>query len=498
MKILSASEIRKLDQFTIENEPISSIDLMERAAITFSDWYRETFDDEQVIRILCGPGNNGGDGLAIARILSNAGYKVEIDLVNPLESFSNDAEENLNRLPKEIPVRKIKEVKDIPLNYSSEIIIDALFGSGLNRPLEGIYAEYIHIINNWDAEIISIDIPSGVFCDQINSSLHKIKATYTLSFQLPKMAFLLEQNAEYIGEWIILDIGLSDKGIEQAQTENHFLTISDIRPLLRQRQKFDHKGKFGHACVMAGSKGKMGAAVLATLAALRSGAGLVTAYVPKIGYHILQTAVPEAMCLTDIGENCLVDIPDLNKFSSLVIGPGIDQNDETLTCIESLLEQSKIPIIFDADALNILSKNEHLLKLIPKGSILTPHPGEFKRLAGTWEDDLEKLALQRVFSKNYQCIIILKGAHTSISDLNGNIYFNSTGNPGMATAGSGDVLSGIICALMAQGINSLNAAKVAVFLHGLAGDLALDFESQESLIAGDIISNLGNAFFEIN
>lgn len=497
MKILSASQIRQLDAYTIKNEPIASIDLMERAAEAFCGWYIDNFDTEQIVRILCGPGNNGGDGLAIGRLLFNRGYKVEIDIVNPLDTFSADATLNLKRLPANIPKRIIREVKDIPLNYSSEIIIDALFGSGLNRPLDGIYADLVSIVNNWDADIISIDIPTGIFCDLINHSHFKIKAKFTISFQVPKQAFFLKENEDFLGQWILLDIGLSDKGLMEAQTNQYFIDRQDANKMIRPRGRYDHKGIFGHSCIMGGSKGKIGAAVLSGSAALRSGTGLLTLYVPQIGYQIVQTALPEAMCLTDIGENYLVDIPDTEKFDAIAIGPGMDQNDESLSSIESLFERYRKPIVIDADALNLLAKHEHLLKNIPENSILTPHPGEFRRLAGQWEDDLEKVSLQRVFSKNYKCIVVLKGAYTSISDPEGNTYYNSTGNPGMATAGSGDALTGIITAQLAKGYNALDAAIFGVYIHGLAGDLALNIQNEESLIAGDIISHLGEAFNDL-
>ncbi|QNL21034.1 NAD(P)H-hydrate dehydratase [Hyphobacterium sp. CCMP332] len=495
MKILSALQIQKLDQFTIENEPIASIDLMERASSTFADWYKQNFDQEQIVRILCGPGNNGGDGLAIARLLSQKGYKIEVDLVNPKNKFSQDAEVNLKRLPDKIPVRHIREVKDIPLNYSSEIIIDALFGSGLDRPLQGIYADIVRVVNKWDADIISIDIPSGLYCDKINSDENKIKAKYTLSFQLPKLSFFLKENEDCIGEWTILDIGLSKEGLDKLKTDIYYSTHSDIKAIVnKRRKKFDHKGNFGHTLIIAGSKGKMGAAVLASKSALRTGCGLLTAYIPEVGYNIFQSALPEAMCITDIGESFLIDIPDLQPFNSIAIGPGIGRNEETLTCLETLFERYSKPLVLDADALNLLAKNEHLLKAIPENSILTPHPGEFRRLAGAWEDEIEKLTLQKVFSKTYKCIIVLKGAYTTISDANGNIYINSTGNPGMATAGSGDVLTGMIAAQLSKGMDALNATKSAVYLHGLSGDLALLKIHEESMIAGDIIDHISMAY----
>ncbi len=499
MKILSARQIQKLDQFTIENEPIASIDLMERASTSFADWYENNFDQEQIVRILCGPGNNGGDGLAVARILSQKGYKIEVDLVNPKNKFSQDAEINLKRLPEKIPVRHIKEVKDIPLNYSSEIIIDALFGSGLDRPLQGIYADIVKVVNKWDADIISIDIPSGLYCDKINNDKNKIKAKYTLSFQLPKLAFFLSENEDYIGEWNILDIGLSQEGIDKSKTDIYYSTQSDIKSILNKgRKKFDHKGKFGHTLIIAGSKGKMGAAILASKAALRTGTGLLTAYIPEIGYDIFQTALPEAMCNTDIGENFLIDIPDLKPYNTIAIGPGLGQNEETLTCLETLFERYSEPLVLDADALNLLAKHEHLLKAIPKNSILTPHPGEFRRLAGAWEDELEKLSLQKVFSKTYKCIIVLKGAYTTISDADGNIFINSSGNPGMATAGSGDVLTGMIAAQLSKGIEPINASKSAVYLHGLSGDLALLKIHEESMMACDITEHISEAYQTLN
>ncbi len=348
-------------------------------------------------------------------------------------------------------------------------------------------------------KIIAIDIPSGLMGeDNSENNLENIvKADYTLTFQFPKISFLFAENEPYVGEFEVLPIGLHPEGIAKTPSNFHLLEADDIQKLIPKRSRFSHKGTFGHALLIAGSYGKMGAAVLSSKACLRSGVGLLTTHIPRLGYTILQTAVPEAMTSVDQHDSMFTELPDLEPFSAIGAGPGLGTKSNSEKALLSLLENAKVPLVLDADALNILSKNKEWLEKLPENSILTPHPGEFKRLAGEAANSYENIQKQIGFSEKYKVIVVLKGAFTSISTPDGKLYFNSTGNPGMATAGSGDVLTGIILSLLAQGIAPKNAAITGVHLHGLAGDLTAKEKSEISLIAGDIVEFLGKVILEI-
>ncbi len=497
MKILSASQIRELDAFTIANEPIESIDLMERASQTFAHWFSEKFDAEaHEIIVFAGPGNNGGDGLAVARLLYFQFYNVKIYWCKISESTSKDFELNLKRLPKRNAVPIVELTKDSPLpNFSDQaIIVDAIFGSGLNRPVEGYWKKLIEHLNELPATIVSIDIPSGLFADR-HSSGTSIQADYTLSFELPKLAFLFPENYHSVGQWDFHSIGLDQSFVEKSETLFNFIDLPLVQSILKKRQKYDHKGTFGHALLITGSYGKAGAAVLATRAALRSGAGLVTTHAPKCAYAILQNSIPEAMVSIDTDEFNITVLPKLDPYKAIGIGCGIDNKPLTIKALRDLIHNSKVPVVFDADALNILSENPDLFSQLPKNSILTPHPKEFERLFGSTENDFERNELHRKKASELKIYIVLKGANTCIATPEETCYFNSTGNPGMATGGSGDVLTGLLTGLLAQGYTSKEAAILGVYLHGLAGDIAIrNSQSQESLLAGDLINHFGKAF----
>jgi len=501
MKILKSSQIKEVDAFTIKNEPILSIDLMERAAGTISNWIEKKISKEKNIKIFIGPGNNGGDGLAIARQLLNVDYKVKVYITYTAGNRSKDCQINLNRLKLQNKncISEINNNSDFPEINSSDIIIDGLFGSGLTRPLSGLIKELVQYLNNTDAYIVAIDIPSGLFGEN-NSENDRdaiIKATYTLTFQLPNLAFMFPENEQYVGNWEVFPIGLIQDFIE-SQESNFYMVESDfVKSRLIKRRKFSHKGNYGHVLMIAGSYGKMGAAILASKACLRTGSGLVTIHVPKIGYEIMQTALPEAMISIDQSEIICTNIPDTNIYTSIGIGPGIGTKQNTKRALTKLISEISNPMVFDADALNILSEQKELLKDIPPNSILTPHPKEFERLVGVFSNDYEKILTQIEFSVKHNVIIVLKGACTSITCPNGTCYFNSTGNPGMATAGSGDVLTGIILSLLGQGYLPSDAAIIGVYLHGLAGDIAFEKIGCEALIASDIIENLGSAYLRI-
>ena len=488
MKILSSQQTREVDAHTIEHEPIASIDLMENASTAFVNWFIPGYDRSKSILVVAGAGNNGGDALAIARLLRIKSYAVSLYLTDSKTNGSKDYQINLKRLPPDI------DRVDI-IDSSYDVIIDGIFGSGLTREIEGELAELVQTINGLNKPIISIDIASGLDYDKVAKSNNIIKPTHTVSFQLPKLAFLLSENEKFVGHWHIVDIGLDQGYISKLSTTFNYQPHNETKDLLLNRPKFGHKGIFGKVLIVGGSYGKMGAMVLASKASLRSGTGLVTSLIPACGYQILQTGVPEVMCITN-GDTFLrnTKIKHLINYDAIGIGPGLGTNLETLPLLLEILKKYDKPMVLDADALNLISENPELIELIPTGSILTPHIGEFHRLLGDSPNSLERLANQRSFSIKHQLILVLKGAHSSISDIDGTIWFNSTGNAGMATAGSGDVLTGIITGLLAQGYSPINAARVGVYIHGLAGDLAKKDLGAHAMIATDLIERFSNAF----
>lgn len=499
MKVFNAEQIRAWDQYTIQHEPIASIDLMERAAAKCVEWLEENQWFVYSFSIFCGKGNNGGDGLAIARMMAEKGCNVSVNILEFGHKGTEDFQINLARLHQypSVSIHFIQDETNIHPLPKENVVIDALFGSGLTRPLEGLSAKLVKQINNSGCVIIAIDIPSGMSVDQTSAANIIIKAKYTLSFQCYKPAFLVAENAAYIGEVFILDIGLLPEFVPMDEAKFELTDRVTISSIYKPRNRFAHKGHFGHALIVAGSYGKIGAAVLSAKACLRSGAGLLTSFIPRCGYDILQSSVSEAMVLTDANSSVITKIDDdISRYSAIGIGPGLGTASETRIAIKELLCTYKKSIVIDADGLNGLSM-EKTVPPLPPGSILTPHPKEFERLFGTSKNDFERIGKAADTAKMLNCIIVLKGHYTFIALPSGKGYFNSTGNAGMATAGSGDVLTGILTGLLAQGYNSENAAILGVYLHGLAGDLAAKELSQEGMMAGDIIDNIGKAFKEL-
>ncbi|MFC5270712.1 NAD(P)H-hydrate dehydratase [Adhaeribacter terreus] len=497
MKILSAAQLREADKFTIERENLQPGALMERAAQAFTNWFINNCGREKEVAIFCGPGNNGGDGLAVARLLNEYNYLVRTFLPETDSVFSEDFKLNLKRLPKSVPVIRYKNISTLEhLHLSKTRIVDALFGTGLNRPLTGLYSETIQFLNGLHTEIISIDVPSGLLADTATpQEAAVVKAAQTITFSSPKLALLLPQNQVYSQQMHSVLIGLNIGFIESLRTQYHYIDTVIVKSRWKPRPQYAHKGTFGHALLLLGSYGKMGAAILSTRACLRSGAGLISVSLPKAGYQIMQTAAPEAMVLADPDEKKLTELPEEpGKYAAIGIGPGIGLAVETKKMVGNLLEKVKVPLVLDADALNILAADKTLLAKLPPETILTPHPKEFERLTQPLQDDFERLKLLRDFCENYRCYVVLKGANTCIGTPSGNLYFNSTGNPGMATGGSGDALTGIITALRAQGYSAEDACILGVYTHGLAGDLAKNEKGETALIASDIIENLGKAF----
>ena len=497
LKVLASSQIRELDKFTIENEPIAPIDLMERACHAFVHWFVQQVRTEKKIGIVCGTGNNGGDGLGIARLLNERGYHVKVWIVRGEMGETESFKTNFKRLNNKISISEISKPTDRGLFHDCDVLVDAVLGSGLSRTTEGIYAQVISCINQTDAIRIAVDIPSGLFADAPSSG-SIVEAHHIVSFQLPKLAFLFAENNKYVGDWHVADIGLSKEFMRDAPAQNLFVNAKSVKKIIRPREKFSHKGSYGHALLISGSFGKMGACVLAARAALRSGLGLLTVHIPFCGYALVQTSVPEAMASVDVEENHFSSVPGKLNYSSIGIGPGIGTDPTTIDAFAKILKEFDKPMVIDADALNILSQNKELFVRIPEGSILTPHPKEFERLAGTWKNEFERLELLRNFSIKIRSVVILKGAYSATASPDGKVYFNSTGNPGMATGGSGDVLTGIVTGLLSQGYSSLDAALLGVYLHGLAGDLAAADVGMNSLIAGDLIEFLPYAFKKIS
>lgn len=496
-KILSAQQIKQADQFTITEENISSADLMERAANACVIWIQQHLSKENNYFIFCGEGNNGGDGLAIARLLLLLQYRVQVCMISIAGKKSPDCVWNEQRLQEvnDTVIQYPGNTESLPVINHADIIIDALFGTGLSRPVHGFAAEVIQNINQSEATVVSIDIPSGLFSDiHTDPESAIINATFTLSFQFPKISFLFPENEKQVGEWYTLDIGLSKQYIAKESVNNYLLSAVYVATLYKQRNKFSHKGTFGHALLIAGSYGKMGATVLATHACLRSGAGLVTAHIPACGYAIMQTTNPEAMVVVDANEQIISNTIQTESYTAIGVGPGIGKQNPTKEMLYQLLLHSICPLVIDADAINVLGDNKEWLTSLPANTILSPHPKEFERIAGRTTNHFERHAAQVDFSKTYKVYIILKGAHTCITTPEGDSYFNTTGNPGMAKGGSGDVLTGVLTALLAQGYLALEACLLGVYMHGLAGDLAAASIGQTGMTASDIASHLPAAF----
>ncbi len=499
MKIFETREIREIDQYTIHHEPVASVDLMERAALGCTSWIAENLPAEKHFVVFTGPGNNGGDGWAIARQLaSRAGYAIRLYHLNSGSDIAPDAEINRQRLTGEalVPIAEINNEADFPILSTGEVVIDALFGSGLSRPLTGLAASLIKCINAAGCKTISIDIPSGLMGEENigNDPQCIVKATVTLTFQFPKRAFFYSENEEYTGKWVVIPIGLHQGIIDEKKTDFFYVTREDVVAGYRKRKTFSHKGTYGHALLISGQYGMMGAAILAARSCLRSGVGLLTTHVPEWGYQVMQAAVPESIFSIDPSRERISTCPSLDKYSAVGAGPGIGTKAETASAIEGLLQKAGRPLVLDADALNILAQRPGLLSSIPENTILTPHPGEFDRLAGKSTDASMRNKLQIEFSRKYKVIVLLKGAYTSVSLPNGKCYFNSTGNPGMATAGCGDVLTGMILSLLAQGYAPDEAAITGAYLHGLAGDLSAAEHGEQALIASDVVDKIGIAY----
>jgi NAD(P)H-hydrate epimerase len=496
MKLFKSNQISEIDKFTIENEPIASIDLMERAATVIFKEIVSEYDKSYEFCVIVGPGNNGGDGLVIARLLKSNSYNVEIYVSRFAKSISTDCNINLQRL-KDIDdsvVHEIENASDLEIPENT-IIIDAIFGSGLTRETGGEFKQVIDKINHSKNTVLAIDIPSGLFGEdntENNGSIVKADITYAIEF--PSISMMFPENYPYYGDIRIVSIGLSSESIIKVSSD-YFVTDNNfVSSNFRKRERFDHKGNFGHLLLIAGSYGKAGASVLATKAAVKTGVGLVTAHLPVKLIEIMQISVPEAMISIDKHEEYCSGIDILSKFNAIGIGPGLDTKNVSKKLLLQVFEEAKEPVVLDADALNILAGIMDFADLLKPGTVLTPHPKEFERLFGKFENSWKKVEFMKKISIGKSIIIVLKGGITTISLPDGRIFFNTLGNPGMATGGSGDVLTGIIGSLLAQGYSSENAAIMGVYFHSIAGDFAKQKHTEMSLCASDIMDSLEDAF----
>jgi hydroxyethylthiazole kinase-like uncharacterized protein yjeF len=499
MKLFTADQIYTADKSTIEKQHITSEALMERAAIQVFNWLHTRLQGAQVkIHLFCGIGNNGGDGVAVARHLTEHGYNIGVYVVNYSKKRSKDFLIHLERLKeRKIWPEFLDATSALPIIENDGIIIDAIFGIGLNRPPDDWVAKLIEHLNNSQAFVLSIDIPSGLFTGKVPSHTTGIvKANHVLSFQVPKLVFFLPETGIYVDQWEIVDIGLDPEYLQTTETVYELIGKNEVLPLYMPRERFSHKGTFGHSLIIGGSYGKIGAVILSAKACLHAGSGLVSAYVPKCGYIPLQSALPEIMVITDEGEFNLSNIAFALNPTVIGLGIGLGTDSGTSDAFADFLKKNKVSLVLDADGLNMLSKNKKLLNKLPIKSVLTPHPKELERLIGKWEDDFDKLNKVMAFSKQYDCIVVIKGAHT-ITVYEGKGYVNSTGNPGMATAGSGDVLTGIITGLIAQGYDALAAAIFGVYLHGRSGDIAVEHTGYQALTASTLITTLGKAYIDL-
>ncbi|WP_040278007.1 bifunctional ADP-dependent NAD(P)H-hydrate dehydratase/NAD(P)H-hydrate epimerase [Psychroserpens damuponensis] len=500
MKIFSKEQIYEGDQLTAKKQNITSTELMERAGIQIFNWLHVRMQGAQVpIHVFCGIGNNGGDGLVVARHLITHGYNVKTYVVNCSDKRTKDFLINydlIKQTTKKWPDMLGCET-DFPEIHKDDIIVDAVFGIGLNRPINDWVKALFQHFKKSQAFTLAVDVPSGVYTDKpIEDEFGVVWANYTLSFQSPKLVFFLPETAKFSTQWEVIDIGIDREFLYATETESEIIGKNEVLPIYKPREKFSHKGDFGHSLIIGGSYGKMGSVLLSSRAALLIGAGLVTSYIPKCGYQIIQSSFPEGMVITDESETLISNIKFNIEPTVIGLGVGLGTDAKTVLALDTFLKINKTPLVIDADGLNILSKKKALLKLLPDLSVLTPHPKELERLIGSWKDDFEKLEKAKSFSKKHNVIIVIKGANT-ITVFNEKCYVNTTGNPGMATAGTGDVLTGVITGLISQGYDALGATVFGVYLHGKAADIAIEDLGYQSLTASHIINALGSAYIDL-
>ena len=500
MKIFTTENIRKIDRYTIDDEGVSSQELIHRVAEGVVGEIISRWSPSKPTMVFAGAGNNGADALIVAKLLIEAGFNTHVVLINVKgDSLSRDcrlAREELMSLGN-VSMTEIVHTAHIPPLTADHLVVDGLFGTGLHNPLEGGYMAMARYINESGATVLSIDVPSGMFGDWNTRVLARnvVHADYTVQF--PRLAFFLSDNADLVGKWKVVDIGLSRRAIEETPTKYFYIEKDDVKRVLKVRPDFCSKADFGHALLISGCYGMMGAAVLAARGALRAGVGKLSVHSARCGFNVLQTAVPEALFSPDRNDIVISDMTPRFSYTAIGVGPGIGTNDATKGALETLIKTIKRPMVLDADALNIIARNPSLIDHITPGSILTPHAGEFDRIFGSQASAEVRLLKALEVAHKYKLIIVLKGHYSATVRPDGKVFFNSTGSAAMATGGSGDVLTGIITSLLAQGYKSEAAATAGVYIHGLAGDIAARSEGDYGTTAADIAASVGKAIKEI-
>lgn len=509
MKVVTAQEMRQIDQQTIEQIGIPGAVLMEHAGSAVVRVLREYFPECQRVGIVVGKGNNGGDGLVVARQLAHAGQPIQIFLVSPSESFAGDALTNLqiaqNLALPITPVLSDGELKGLKSQLaSSDLIVDSIFGTGLRGGVHGFVGDVIACINRSGKPVIAIDLPSGLSADTGIAEGACIQASHTVTMGLPKRGNLIHPGAALTGKLDVADIGFPSSVIDARKIQINWTRPSDAARILPPRPTHSHKGTYGRVFVAAGSLGMTGAAALTSAGALRAGAGLVTLGTPKSLNSILEIKLTEVMTLplpeTAEGSLALEATEDIIEAikgtkSVLAIGPGLSQHPETVSLVHSVIRESDTPTVIDADGINALARSKDILSSLSPQTVLTPHPGEMARLLGGTIKALERdrIGLAQRFSQDHNVTLVLKGAPTVVAREDGEVWINSTGNAGMATGGMGDVLTGLIAGLMAQKISAFDAAVLGVYLHGLAADLVAEEIGLHGLMAGDVLNNVPKA-----
>jgi ADP-dependent NAD(P)H-hydrate dehydratase / NAD(P)H-hydrate epimerase len=514
VRVTTAAEMQALDRLAMDTYGIPGVVLMENAGAQVVRILWQEFPDLRARRVavLCGRGNNGGDGFVIARYLHNVGVPVQVFILGELENIRGEARTHLEMLthvgvaPQAASTPESVQALGAQLAHY-DLLIDALLGTGLKAEVSGIFQQIIAAMNASARPIVAVDIPSGLSADVGTLLGEHVRAHLTVTMALPKRGLLLYPAAEYVGKLVVVDIGFPAAVREQESVRCHVLEPQTIASQLSRRAADTHKGTYGHLLIVAGGLGKTGAAALASLAALRSGAGLVSLALPHSLNAAMEAKLTEVMTIPlpeaeegVLGAEAAKRVLEwLEGKSALILGPGIGTHPETVRSVHEVLRQVRIPVVLDADGLNALALAPQSPGEIHTPLILTPHPGELARLRQTTTARIQadRLTAARETAQVYHAVVVLKGAHTIVAEPDGTLYINLTGNPGMATAGSGDVLSGVIGALLGQGYTPSMAARIAVHIHGLAGDLTAAALGERSLIAGDLVDSLARAFQRI-
>lgn len=503
MKIFTNDNIKAIERMSHESLKINEAEVARRMGEGSAGEIALRWRSSKHTVIFAGPGTNGAYALATARALMQQGFNPVIYLFNINgKKLTTTCRAMRDELMDDFPEATLREVVrefNVPELNGTTLVIDGLFGSGLRAPLEGGFQSLVRYINESQATVVSLDVPSGMFPDWNPHAIARniVHASLTLSVQFPHLAFFFSENAELVGEWRTIDVGMSREAVAATPTPYHLVEMPEVSHLLKPRKEFSSKADYGNAIIFAGSQGMMGASIFAALGALRAGVGKLTMHVPQCGVDVMQTRVPEAMCLADASRAMLTDMTQVRPFNACGVGPGIGTSNATIAALEKLLKSSEHPMVIDADALNCIAESPNLLNFVPKLSVLTPHAGEFDRLFGQHTGDEARVHKALEMSRHYNILIVLKGRYTALIRPDGKVYFNSSGTPALATPGSGDVLTGVITGLMAQGYKPEVSALLGVFVHGRAGELAADVQGLYGVLASDVANAVGMAIKEI-